>query len=70
MNQHRPIKPSTYDADFYAWTREQARLIRKVGKGALSPDHLDWRNLAEEIEDWGRSQLHGVASRSSRSYRI
>jgi Domain of unknown function DUF29 len=39
-----------YDEDFYAWTVEQARLLRS---GKLSS--LDVENLAEEIESLGRS---------------
>lgn len=37
-----------YEKDFYAWTQEQAHLLRT---GQL--DKLDWQNLAEEIADMG-----------------
>jgi hypothetical protein len=39
-----------YDQDFYAWTQEQAALLRE---GALHD--LDVTNLAEEIESLGKS---------------
>jgi hypothetical protein len=41
----------TYEQDFYAWTQEQARMLRA---GALA--HLDIPNLVEEIESMGRSE--------------
>src|SRR5919197_4671986 len=46
-----------YDQDFYAWTQEQAALLRK---GAV--DDLDLRNLAEEVHDLGVSQYNAVSS--------
>lgn len=50
------IKP-TYDTDFYAWTQEQAVLLRaKVWK------KLDLVNLAEEIEALGKSDRRAVQS--------
>lgn len=39
-----------YDEDFFAWTQEQARLLRS---GQFSA--LDIENIAEEIESMGRS---------------
>ncbi len=38
-----------YDEDFYAWTVEQAKLLRS---GELS--QIDAANVAEEIESLGR----------------
>src|SRR5689334_16575291 len=50
--------PTTlYDQDFYAWTQEQAALLRE---GAVQ--ELDLVNLAEEIESLGISQKHALAS--------
>ena len=46
-----------YDQDFYAWTQEQAALLRE---GAVH--ELDLNNLAEEIEDMGHSQQDKLAS--------
>jgi len=50
--------PALYDADFYAWTQEQAALLRE-GKW----HELDCAHLIEEIEDLGRS-----ARKELRSY--
>src|ERR1700686_4503764 len=50
---------SQYDEDFYAWTEEQAELLRRLP--AVS-NRLDGQLIAEEIEDLGRSELHAVQS--------
>jgi hypothetical protein len=50
-------KATLYDQDFYAWTQEQAALLRE---GAVH--ELDLPNLAEEIEDMGHSQQDKLAS--------
>src|ERR1700680_1723451 len=50
---------SQYDEDFYAWTQEQAELLRRLP--AVS-NRLDGQLIAEEIEDLGRSELHAVQS--------
>lgn len=47
-----------YDEDFYAWTQEQARLLRS---GEFS--QIDAVNLAEEIEDMGKSNRRELGSR-------
>lgn len=47
-----------YDDDFYAWTVEQARLLRA---GEFSA--LDVGNIAEEIESMGRSDRRELQSR-------
>ena len=46
-----------YEQDFYAWTQEQAALLRDQKTQAL-----DFANLAEEIESLGISQKHALAS--------
>ena len=48
-----------YDDDFYAWTQEQAELLRRGGAGA---NRLDVELIAEEIEDLGRSDLRAARS--------
>jgi hypothetical protein len=48
---------SKYDDDFYAWTQDQARLLRAGDFHAVDVTHL-----AEEIEDLGKSQRHAVTS--------
>ena len=41
--------PSQYEADFYQWSLEQARLLRSGEWKAVDVEHL-----AEEIEDMGK----------------
>ncbi len=50
-----------YDRDVLAWSQHQADLLRRLGRGERVND-VDWRNVAEEIEDVGRSELHSVES--------
>jgi Domain of unknown function DUF29 len=47
-----------YEEDFFAWTAEQARLLRA---GELSA--LDIANIAEEIESLGRSDRRELGNR-------
>jgi hypothetical protein len=47
-----------YDEDFFAWTEEQARILR--GRDTLG---LDWDNLAEEIASMGRRDRRELESR-------
>jgi hypothetical protein len=47
-----------YDRDFYAWSNEQAALLRA---GDLS--RADIANIAEEIETLGRSEKRELVSR-------
>jgi len=48
-----------YDEDFYAWTQQQAAVLR--GLPATS-NRLDAELIAEEIEDLGRSEVHTAQS--------
>src|SRR3954452_10801247 len=50
---------SLYDEDFYAWTQEQAELLRRVRPG---DNRLDVELIVEEIEDLGKSDLHAAQS--------
>ncbi len=50
---------SQYDDDFYAWTQEQADLLRR---GSAAANQIDFELIAEEIEDLGRSELHACQS--------
>jgi hypothetical protein len=58
-----PVK-SRYDEDFYAWTQEQARVLRSVR--GLSDNRLDREHVAEEIEDLGKSERDAVRSQIRR----
>jgi hypothetical protein len=47
-----------YEADFYAWTQEQAKLLR-----AKQWDLVDVANLIEEIETLGRQERRELVNR-------
>lgn len=49
---------ATYEGDVIAWASEQARLLRE-----RRFDELDIENIAEEIEDVGKSEQRELASR-------
>lgn len=52
-----------YDNDILLWSEQQAALLRRRAAGEFTNDvELDWSNIAEEIEDVGRSELHTVES--------
>lgn len=54
---------SDYDADILAWSERQGQLLHRIATGERVNDaDLDWPNIAEEIEDVGRSELHAVES--------
>ena len=47
-----------YEDDLFAWTQEQAALLRAHATGAI-----DWENLAEEIESMGGRDRRELKSR-------
>src|SRR5579885_3592459 len=51
--------PTLYDDDFYAWTQQQADLLRRL---PATSNQLDAGLLAEEIEDLGRSEVRSAQS--------
>jgi len=53
-----PAKSPLYDRDFYAWSREQAELLR-AGKLA----DADIEHIAEEIDSMGRTEKRELISR-------
>ena len=52
------MKNSLYDTDYYAWSNQQAALLRE---GRLAD--ADIQNIAEEIESMGRSEKRELISR-------
>ena len=48
-----------HEVDFYSWTQDQAALLRALPRGS---GLLDIDNLAEEIEDMGRSEIREISS--------
>ena len=62
---HRPFMvmrattPSQlYEADFYAWTKQQAIELRRLAKTRPNLP-LDLAHIAEEIQDLGKSEYRG-----------
>ncbi len=49
---------TSYDADLYAWTKEQGNALRR-----RAANEIDWENVAEEIESMGRSDRREIESR-------
>jgi hypothetical protein len=49
---------ATHKSDFYAWTQEQAHLLKT---GQLY--QIDRHNIAEELQDMGRSEKRQLESR-------
>lgn len=61
MAEAVPVKPvsiTSYDADFYAWTQEQVKLLRE-GRWA----EVDLSNLIEEIESLGKQERRELENR-------
>jgi Domain of unknown function DUF29 len=52
------MRSPLYDSDFYAWSREQAELLRK---GELA--QADIEHIAEEIDSMGRTEKRELMSR-------
>lgn len=52
------MRSPLYDRDFYAWSREQAELLRS---GKLA--EADIENIAEEIDSMGRTEKRELISR-------
>jgi hypothetical protein len=52
-----------YERDYYAWILDQVRALRERRTG-----EIDWENVAEEIEDLGKSEKRGFGSQIARLY--
>jgi hypothetical protein len=52
------ITLNLYEKDFYAWTKQQAQLIKEKAF-----DKLDTLNLFEEVESMGKKEKRELASR-------
>jgi hypothetical protein len=54
---------SDYDTDILVWSERQAELLRRRAAGELVNDaEMDWPNIADEIQDVGRSELRSCRS--------
>ncbi len=58
--KHPMAALNLYEADFYAWTQEQAQLLR-----SQQFSRVDWPNLVEEIESLGKQQRQELRNRLS-----
>jgi Domain of unknown function DUF29 len=54
-----------YEADFYAWTKQQATELRRFAK-TLPNSPLDLEHIAEEIQDLGKSEQDAAFSLAQR----
>jgi hypothetical protein len=52
-----------YERDYYAWILDQVRALRE-----RRTEDVDWVNVAEEIEDLGKSKRRELRSQISRLY--
>jgi hypothetical protein len=63
-----PDAKTLYDEDFVAWSKQQAAALRNAARsGANLP--IDWKNLAEEVEDLGISERRTLHSQIQRIIR-
>jgi hypothetical protein len=51
-----------YGDDIVIWSERQAELLRRIAAGEPVNEAPDWPNIAEEIEDVGRSELRSCRS--------
>jgi hypothetical protein len=55
-------RPTPYDEDFYAWSREQADVLRGLAERRDLPNALDLEHVIEEIEGVGDERRTAVES--------
>ena len=55
------IQSTLYEADFVAWTEEQAAALRHAAETRANLP-VDWLNVAEELESMGRNDKHALES--------
>lgn len=63
-SKHTPSKlqgSDLYERDYYDWLQTQIDALRNHRL-----EELDWANLAEEVEDLGKSEKHSVESQVAR----
>jgi hypothetical protein len=59
------MSDTLYDTDFYEWTQEQSRRLRKAASGRINVP-IDWENVAEEIESLEKSNVSSARSHVAR----
>jgi len=65
VRQELPKAKAGYDRDFFAWTQQQAELLRRAAAGEPAAD-LDLENLAEEIESLGKRDRRALTNNVAR----
>jgi hypothetical protein len=53
----KPLPSELYDGDYYAWIQEQVSALRQ-----RRIEDVDWDNVAEEVEDLGKSERRSIQS--------
>ena len=61
MASIRNSSSDLYERDYYAWLQDQVRALRE-----RRIEDVDWDNVAEEIEDLGKSERRGIRSHMAR----
>ena len=61
MHSHKASGSELYDSDYYAWVQAQVDALRQH-----RIEDVDWENVAEEIDDLGKSQKHSIESQMVR----
>jgi hypothetical protein len=51
-----------YDDDILWWSEQQAELLRRMAAGERVNDQVDWNNIIDEVESWGRSETRACRS--------
>jgi hypothetical protein len=51
----------SYERDYYAWIQDQVRALRE-----RRIEDVDWENVAEEVEDLGKSERRTIKSHIAR----
>jgi len=51
-----------YDADILTWAEQQAALLRRMARGEVVNEPLDWPHVIEEVADVGLAELHACES--------
>lgn len=62
MHWRKTSGSDLYDRDYYAWVQDQVEALRQH-----RIEEVDWENVAEEIEDLGKSARHSVESQMVRA---
>ena len=62
MDSHKATASDLYERDYYAWVQDQVDALRQ-----RRIEDVDWENVAEEIDDLGKSERYSVESQMVRA---